>query len=190
MLHERSRKIDRVGGELEQVLGREPTNEEIALQIDLKTEDVDDVRKRKGVFYPESTNVIHEDGESADDKIIELSENPFEGLDDNVVWREYVDRLSERLTDRQMRVFNMVYVDELSQTEAAEREGISQNYVSHMLRECKRSLEQMIRNDPLKQASRRMKSEKMTARDAFALVEATLLVPILLKQQESYLFLR
>lgn len=131
-------RVRRASEELCQRLGRAPTIREIA--DDLATE-VDRVREAMRAGQARTASGLEAPGQDGEEtsslvNLLGQLDDGYGSVDDRLVVHDAV----EALDDRQQLVLRLRYVDELTQPEIAEEVGLSQSYVSRILR-C--SLEQL-----------------------------------------------
>jgi len=125
-------RVRQVTDELAQRLTRPPTVAEVATEMGV---DVDSVlhgmeagraRSAAGLDMPTS-----DDGEGSTPlRELASTEPGYASVEDRVVLREAV----EHLDDRERQVLRLRFVDDLTQPEIAEVVGLSQSYVSRLLR--------------------------------------------------------
>lgn len=132
--------VRRAIDELGQSLGRSPTVAELAEHLDLARDDVvaglaAGAAQTAGTL---DTGAGDDDDGSGADRNLALSTHDA-GFD-LTEHREVLRTVLERLPDRERHIVELRFFDELSQSEIAERTGISQMHVSRLLH---RSFEQM-----------------------------------------------
>lgn len=132
-------QIRRATDELTQQLGRAPTVPELAERVDVSTDDVVE-GIAAGAAY--STASLDAPAPSQDDGGGGREVGDVDPEFDHVTDIELVDRLIDRLPPREQEIVRLRFYEELSQSQIAERVGISQMHVSRLLR---RSFEQMRR---------------------------------------------
>ncbi len=133
--------VRRAGDELGQTLGRAPTVAELAEHLDIERDDVvaglaAGAAQNAGSLDVGSGSSDHDDTGSDRNRALSSHDDAFESAEH----REMVRGLLDRLPDRERRIVELRFFEELSQSEIAERTGISQMHVSRLLR---RSFEQM-----------------------------------------------
>lgn len=132
--------VRRASDELGQRLGRGPTVDELATHLDTERDDVVRGLAATAAFHVGSLDAPtsgSDDGPDGDRQVWLASEDA--GFDASVD-RHLVERLLETLGERERTIVRLRFYDELSQTEIAERVGVSQMHVSRLLRQ---SFEQM-----------------------------------------------
>jgi RNA polymerase sigma-B factor len=131
--------VRRAADELAQDFGRSPTVDEIAAHLQVERDDV-----LRGLSATAAYNVGSIDAGGDDDAppamdrqaALAVDESGFAAADN----RELVIDLLQRLPERERTIVTLRFYERLSQSEIAERVGISQMHVSRLLR---RSFEQM-----------------------------------------------
>ncbi|UGQ12912.1 SigB/SigF/SigG family RNA polymerase sigma factor [Yinghuangia sp. ASG 101] len=137
-LQERFLAVTRTSDRLEQKLGREPTTEEIARQLGVTAQEVQDGRDAGRAYLVDSLDAgrggDHE-GESSPQGRTPLTERL--GYDDReldlVDFRESVKPLMGTLSQREQLLLELRFWHALPQREIAARLGISQMHVSRLL---------------------------------------------------------
>lgn len=132
-LQERIARIDRAIAELPGKLGRAPSVNEIADRLELDPEEVLEAMEAGQAHHAMSLDAQSptEEGEGValTDRLGE-SEPGFE----TVEYGEAVTDVLETLSDRDRTVLNLRFVEDMTQTEIAQRVGVSQMHVSRILR--------------------------------------------------------
>ena len=140
-LQELSLKLGKTQDSLTYSLGRQPTTTELADRLDTTVERVLEARELGTAMRPDSLDrpLVPEPGAEGEPLVEHLgSVDPgFDHADDAFTARS----LLGRLPDRERRILELRFHEELTQTEIGERLGISQMHVSRLLR---RSLEQIV----------------------------------------------
>ena len=132
-LQERIAKVERATARLPAKLGRVPTVNEIAEHLELEPEEVLEAMQAGQAHHAMSLDAQQqtEDGEGIPLTERVGSEDPgFETVEYGVAIEDAVQSLSER--DR--TVLHLRFVEDLTQTQIAERVGVSQMHVSRILR--------------------------------------------------------
>ena len=134
-LQELSRRTSSMSERLSHKLGRAPTVEELAVALEVTPEQVNEAITAQRAYTAESLDVSpggdDRNGEgggrgrtlSSDDESLE-----------SVADRTTLVRLLQTLPMRERRIVALRYFDDLTQSEIAERLGISQMHVSRLLR--------------------------------------------------------
>ncbi|PRX46526.1 RNA polymerase sigma-B factor [Prauserella shujinwangii] len=129
--------LSQASGRLAQRLGRAPTPSELAAELELTTDDVSDGLLAGNAYQSVSMDAAHDD-----DGALPLTETV--GEDDtemeNVEYHESLQPLLASLPERERRVLMLRFFGNMTQTQIAERVGISQMHVSRLLA---RTLEQL-----------------------------------------------
>jgi RNA polymerase sigma-B factor len=132
-LQERIAKVERATARLPGKLGRVPTVNEIAEYLELEPEEVLEAMQAGQAHHAMSLDAQQqtEDGEGIPLTERVGSEDPgFDTVEYGVAIEDAVQSLSER--DR--TVLHLRFVEDLTQTQIAERVGVSQMHVSRILR--------------------------------------------------------
>lgn len=134
-LQELRGRIDAAHDRLGQQLGRSPTVAEVANMADLDPQDVLDALELSRVRETTSVDLPQSDGTAIADRFGDIDYS-MSAVED----KETVDKLLRTLPERERTLVAMRFFDGLSQSQIAERVGISQMHVSRLLA---RSLERM-----------------------------------------------
>lgn len=124
--------VRRATDELQQQLHRSPTVAELAAHLDIDRDDV-----VTGLAAGASYTAGSLDGSSSDDTIAPDHRAALAAVDvgfEHSEHRDMVRALLDRLPDREREIVSLRFFEELSQSEIAERMGISQMHVSRLLR--------------------------------------------------------
>ncbi|HYU59387.1 MAG TPA: SigB/SigF/SigG family RNA polymerase sigma factor [Solirubrobacterales bacterium] len=132
-LQERIAKVERAAARLPAKLGRVPTVNEIAKQLELDPEEVLEAMQAGQAHHAMSLDAQQqtEDGEG-----IPLSERV--GSDDpgfdTVEYGVAIEDALQSLSERDRMVLHLRFIEDLTQTQIAEQVGVSQMHVSRILR--------------------------------------------------------
>lgn len=161
-LQELSQRVRRASDALVQQLGRQPTTEEIAASVGLAEEAVAEIESTRALFSVASLDESTEDGSrslaeresaaatGARGGNVSGSLTSFEApVEEKVVLEDALRRLKEL----EQRVIYLFYYEDRSQTEIARELSISNNYVSHILKNSARKLQQMFRSEAVREAA-------------------------------------
>jgi RNA polymerase sigma-B factor len=132
-LQERALHAEWVADELESALGRTPTAAQIAERMGASVEQVLEARVAAGAHYGVSLDRPSGDDEDAPtlgDEIAVLDAG-FDRAEDAMTF----DRLLAGLSERQRMVLRMRFREDLTQSQIADRVGLSQMQVSRILRD-------------------------------------------------------
>jgi len=136
-LYELNQRIGKAVSLLSQELGRLPTISEIAERANLAEDSVLAVVNTRNLFRISSTDQHQEDSESPSEvpferaKISSLRYEPFKlPVEDRILLHDGMRKLKEI----ERRILDAVFFGGLTQAEAARRLGISDNYVSYILK--------------------------------------------------------
>ena len=150
-LQEMAQKVRREAETLTQEMGREPTDGELATALGLAEAEIARIRATRVIFNPESLDQMQESGAAR----IQVAESNMQAartelpIEDKVVLTEALKRLKEI----EQKVLYSFYYEDRSQTDIAKSLGVSNNYVSHILKNSARKLQQMFRSDAVREAA-------------------------------------
>lgn len=142
-LQERSLEVARTTEQLGQRLNRPPEVREIASQLDISEEEVLEAMDARHAYASSS---IDRPAESTGVTLLERLEEDDPGLllaDDRVVVEEAIKELPER----QQRILDLRFNEDMTQTEIASELGISQMHVSRLLSSALKTLEKSVGNE-------------------------------------------
>ncbi len=150
-LQEMAHKVRRETEAQTQALGREPTEAEVAHALGLREAEVARINATRSTFAVSSLDEAQETGSAAAHVVqsnLEASaaELPIE---DKVVLEHALTRLKEL----EQKVLYAFYYEDRSQTDIARALGVSNNYISHILKNSARKLQQMFRADAVREAA-------------------------------------
>ena len=150
-LQEMAQKVRREAETLTQEMGREPTDGELATALGLAEAEIARIRSTRAIFNPQSLDEMQESGTSR----IQVAESNMQAartelpIEDKVVLEHALTRLKEI----EQKVLYSFYYEDRSQTDIARALGVSNNYVSHILKNSARKLQQMFRSDAVREAA-------------------------------------
>lgn len=117
--------------ELHAALGRGPTIPELAENLGVAEEDVIEAMEAGAAYKPGALSVPDADGESREDRLLGEDDEGFANIEARVTVRS----LMERLPERERTIVFLRYFEDLTQSEIADRIGVSQVHVSRLLRD-------------------------------------------------------
>ncbi len=124
--------VRRASDELSHQLGRSPTVREVAAHLDVDQDAIVEALGASAAFTP-TTLDVSSPGEDADpDRSSRLASTDRE-LED-APERVLVEQLLDSLPEREREIVRLRFYEDLTQTEIAERVGVSQMHVSRLLR--------------------------------------------------------
>jgi RNA polymerase sigma-B factor len=147
VLQELSYRLSQMTARLSQELGREPTNAELALTLDLTTAQVDEVKiydRRVTVLWLDQEGSEGEDDEQR--SLMECLSDPRfslsnrDEIDEKLVLADALNRLPVA----QRELLEMRYFQDLTQAELSRRLGISQMEVCRRLKKAEKSLRAVL----------------------------------------------
>ncbi len=150
-LQEMAQKVRRETETLTQALGQEPSDAEVAAALGLGEPEVARIRSTRSIFDVRSLEEAQESGSSR----VQVAESNAQAartelpIEDKVVLEHALARLKEI----EQKVLYSFYYEDHSQTEIARTLGVSNNYVSHILKNTARKLQQMFRSDAVREAA-------------------------------------
>ena len=150
-LQEMAQKVRRETEALTQQLGREPSDAEVAASLGLNEPEVARIRATRSIFAVQSLEEAQEAGSSR----VQVAESNTQAartelpIEDKVVLEHALTRLKEI----EQKVLYSFYYEDHSQTDIARALGVSNNYVSHILKNSARKLQQMFRSDAVREAA-------------------------------------
>lgn len=127
-LQELGASVTRATTELTQKLDRSPTPKEIAKHLGITVDDVAEALESNAAYSTVSFDVTSETSTSIGETFGALDE-ALEGVE----YRESLKPLLSQLDDREKRILQMRFFDNLSQSQIATELGISQMHVSRIL---------------------------------------------------------
>jgi RNA polymerase sigma-B factor len=132
---ERHLDLRRARTSLSTRLGRPPTVAELAAELDIPTDDVLDAIEA-GAAYRAASLDARRAGDDESGTLADRLEGGGEPASGRVELRVLVDQLLDTLPDREAEILRLRFYDELTQSEIADRLGISQMHVSRLMRRC------------------------------------------------------
>ncbi|MGZ4786518.1 MAG: sigma-70 family RNA polymerase sigma factor [Acidimicrobiales bacterium] len=129
-LHLQLRRADE---ELTQRLGRAPTMAELAREVDASEDHVIEALEAGVARQATSTDQPmggDPDAAALGDRILGVGDAGFDDVDQQIVVRQLLDTLP----DREREVIRLRFFENLTQPEIAERMGVSQSYLSRIIR--------------------------------------------------------
>lgn len=157
-LQEMAQKVRRETEALTQELKREPSDTEVAQSLGLREAEVTRIRTTRATFAVASLDEAQEIGGAAahvaqSNLEASLAELPIE---EKVVLEHALLRLKEI----EQKVLYSFYYEDRSQTDIARALGVSNNYISHILKNSARKLQQMFRSDAVREAALQHESRR------------------------------
>ena len=140
---ERALKVEEVQRELTTKTGRAPTISELAEYMELSLEDVLDALEAAGAHHSMSLDTPRDDGESDGGTIADVlgeEDKRFEYVDAGAS----IAQAAQQLTERERRILALRFIEDRTQTQIAEIEGVSQMQVSRVLRRALATLSELV----------------------------------------------
>jgi len=148
-LQELRHKVNRVSSVLSQNFGRQPTEREIAEELDVPESTVHEVFQTQEMLRVGSLDAggQDDDGDSEGERLDAADFCPEQlGVEDRVL----LESALKQLRDLEREVLIHFHFDSMNQTEIAGKLGISCNYVSHILRQSLAKLRKILVNEEQK----------------------------------------
>jgi RNA polymerase sigma-B factor len=153
VLQELSYRLSQVTARLTQEMGRDPSNDELAIALDIDISQVDQVR-----MYDRRVTVLwldQESGDGEDDEARSLLNTLADPTTSHAHTNERDERLvlteaMRHLPDSQRELLQMRYFDDLTQAELSRRLGISQMEVCRRLKKAEKQLRTIVSNQPVR----------------------------------------
>ena len=120
--------VSKANTELTQKLDRSPTTKEIAKHLGVSVDDVAEALEANSAYSTISLDTASADAPTIGDSVGSL-DDALEGVE----YRESLKPLLEKLDDREKRILQLRFFDNLSQSQIATDLGISQMHVSRIL---------------------------------------------------------
>ena len=117
--------------ELHAELGRAPTIPELAANLGAAEEDVIEAMEAGAAYKPTSLTAPDPEGERSDERILGRPDPEFAQVEARMTVRS----LMAKLPERERNIVYLRYFEDLTQSEIADRIGVSQVHVSRLLRE-------------------------------------------------------
>jgi RNA polymerase sigma-B factor len=133
-LQELAMKVDKTGEEMARTLGRAPTVDELAEQLEVTQEQVLEAREASAAYRAVSLDRPRGDDEDDADGFgatFGFEDPAFGAAEDSAT----ISRLLRVLTDREREVLRLRFEEDLTQSEIGERVGVSQMHVSRLIRQ-------------------------------------------------------
>jgi RNA polymerase sigma-B factor len=131
-LQERVLAVSRAVGPLTQRLGRSPSPKEIAHEADLSEEEVLEALEADGAYGTSPLDSTSDSGFRVD-KSLMLADAPEHGPEEVVEQRLLAASLVAQLSERERHIVELRFVRGLTQTQIADRIGVSQMHISRLL---------------------------------------------------------
>jgi len=132
--------------ELEQRLGRIPTAHDVAAHLGVTLDEVIEAMEAGGAHSQTSIDQSGDDDgpTPAIDRALGASDVGYGAIDDEIVVRNLLDRLPER----ERTILYLRFFENMTQSEIAERCGISQSYLSRVVRHALADLRTQLERVP------------------------------------------
>ena len=142
-LQERIAKIDRAVDSLPTKLGRAPSAADVAAHTGLEVEEVLEAMEAASARRPFSLDAVV--GSDEDGAVLVDTLGQLDPAFQTIEYGEAIARTLELLPERERLILNLRFVEDLTQSEIAERIGISQMHVSRLLRRALDAVREQVR---------------------------------------------
>ena len=139
-LQETTLNVGKTIDRLTQALGRVPTAGEIAIDIGLSVDDVADAQQARVAYRWESID-------APDPNTGIMLAESLPGAMEDELWPELAEELG-RLPEREREIVYLRFFEDLTQSEIAERVGVSQMHVSRLLQKSLDRLRTVLESQP------------------------------------------
>lgn len=139
-------QIGQVSGQLGQRLGRAPTPTEIARQLDLSVEEVSEGLQAGNAYY--AVSVDKPAGDDTEAASLADTLGGEDGALESVENHEALQPLLRELPPRERTILMLRFFGNMTQTQIAERVGISQMHVSRLLSQTLAHLRAQLTEEP------------------------------------------
>jgi RNA polymerase sigma-B factor len=140
---ERALKVEEVQRKLTSQTGRAPTVSAIAEYMELSIEDVLDALEALGAHHSMSLDTPRDDGEPDGGTIADMlgeEDRRFDFVDAGAS----IAQAAQELSERERRILALRFIEDRTQTQIAELEGVSQMQVSRLLRRALNTLSELV----------------------------------------------
>ncbi len=128
-LRKKSKDLQEVIYRLENNLGRVPTNEEIAHELDIDVDDVEDLLSEISTFNISS---LDETIINYGDKFLDYDKETPESVYDNIELKEILGNSIDKLTKNEKLVISLYYYEELTYKEIGQVMDLSESRISQI----------------------------------------------------------
>jgi len=170
-LQELNHRMTRVSEGLYQELGRQPTNAEIGRVMHLPEETVAELHTTREVLKVTSLDNDQDDSFTSGSDIDKLRDDKHTTFQLPVEDKMVLEMAMNKLKLIEQKVIHEFYFNGLSQTEIANKLGISCNYVSHILRNGTKKLRRILTTEEIREVQMQLQLANRRS-DALAAAEA------------------
>jgi RNA polymerase sigma-B factor len=132
-LQERTAAVEKAIAEMPTRLGRSPSVREIAERLQLSDEDVLEAMEAGGAHHAVSMDALQRLDDSEGVPMVERMGDVDPGYE-TVEYGVAIEGVLDELSERDRMVLHLRFVEDLTQTQIAEKIGVSQMHVSRILR--------------------------------------------------------
>lgn len=145
-LQERTAKVSRAIEELSKDLGRAPSVREIAVRLELEAEEIVEAMGAASAY--DALSLDAEPGEESESTTLGDTIGAPELGYDLVEYGASIQGTLKEMPERDREVIHLRFVEDLTQTEIAERIGVSQMQVSRLIRRAVARLRESVQEEP------------------------------------------
>ena len=127
-------KVNEAIESLSTELGRSPSPRDVATFTGLELEEVLEAMEAASAYTPASLDSPQPGAEEDDGDTLVQTIGAVDPAYEIAEWRPAVEPALEELDDRERQILHFRFVEDLTQTEIADRIGVSQMHVSRLLR--------------------------------------------------------
>jgi RNA polymerase sigma-B factor len=143
-LQELRHKVNRTVGVLQQNLGRQPNEREIAEELGVSESAVKEVFQTQEMLKVASLDAAPQGDDDGDAEVDKLDTSAFCPEQLSVEDRLLLENAMKQLRDLERQVLVLFHFESMNQTEIASKLNISCNYVSHILRQSLAKLRKIL----------------------------------------------
>jgi RNA polymerase sigma-B factor len=143
---EQALKVQEAQERLTSRTGRPPSVSDLAEYLELSLEDALDALETAAAHHSASLDAPREDGEDGSSTLADAfgDEDPHYALVDDTVT---ISAAAQQLSARERRVLKLRFADDMTQTQIADKIGVSQMQVSRILRRALANLRELTGQD-------------------------------------------
>jgi len=132
-LQERTAAVEKAVADMPIKLGRAPSVREIAERLQLTEEDVLEAMEARGAHHAVSMDALQRMDDSEGVPMVERLGETDPGFE-TVEYGAAIESVLKELSERDRMVLHLRFIEDLTQTQIAEKIGVSQMHVSRILR--------------------------------------------------------
>ena len=132
-LRQKSKQLDQAVEDLEVLLGREPSEEEIAERLDMTLEETRDLIDETAILSVVSLDdYLGHDQEDTRIKMEKSNVETPEEVYDKIEMENMLEEALNKLTDREKKIVTLYYFEDLTLKEISEIIGVSESRISQI----------------------------------------------------------